>query len=314
MPQQMGCQGGPGEESHQDWRSTSDGLIRPLALGLHAQMRPHLLEGDLQLPAQHKPFQDLRRIRRRIGAEQGLGSEFALGVPNQDPTQGYRRLARAVPDRRLRGESQRAGSAVVPGCRHGGPGHGGQVQECLQRWQPPAFQRRPTVLTGLTGWGRFIKGGVQAQAGDEGNGLSQRLAAVEQVQDGVAAVAHQHQGAVGQPAAQLQDHLPSPVGELLVAASALPVVAFRGRQHGKKGQGPIASRPGDMAQPHQGNPAQAAGLDQLLATGTHRVAVDAPSLDLSWTLRISSGVSKGIDKSVVQSGRDFPYIRVGGGQ
>ena len=34
----------------------------------------------------------------------------------------------------------------------------------------------------------------------------------------------------------------------------------------------------------------------------------------SWTLRISSGVSKGIDKSVVQSGRDFPYIRVGGGQ
>ena len=27
----------------------------------------------------------------------------------------------------------------------------------------------------LTGWG-FIKGGVQAQAGDEGNGLSQRLA------------------------------------------------------------------------------------------------------------------------------------------
>ena len=35
---------------------------------------------------------------------------------------------------------------------------------------------------------------------------------------------------------------------------------------------------------------------------------------LGWTLRISSGVSKGIDKSVVQSGRDFPYIRVGGGQ
>ena len=37
-------------------------------------------------------------------------------------------------------------------------------------------------------------------------------------------------------------------------------------------------------------------------------------VSLSWTLRNSSGVSKGIDKSVVQSGRDFPYIRVGGGQ
>ena len=33
-----------------------------------------------------------------------------------------------------------------------------------------------------------------------------------------------------------------------------------------------------------------------------------------WTLRNSSGVSKGIDKPVIQSGRDFPYIRVGGGQ
>ena len=34
----------------------------------------------------------------------------------------------------------------------------------------------------------------------------------------------------------------------------------------------------------------------------------------AWTLRNSSGVSKGIDKPVVQSGRDFPYIKVGGGQ
>ena len=44
-------------------------------------------------------------------------------------------------------------------------------------------------------------------------GLRQRLAAVEQVEDGVAAVAHQHQGTLRQPAAQLQDHLPGPVGE-----------------------------------------------------------------------------------------------------
>ena len=35
---------------------------------------------------------------------------------------------------------------------------------------------------------------------------------------------------------------------------------------------------------------------------------------LSWALHISSGVGKRIDKSVVQGGRDFPYIRVGGGQ
>ena len=71
------------------------------------------------------------------------------------------------------------------------------------------------MLARLTCWRRFIKGGVQAQARDESNRLGRRLAAVEQVQDGAAAVAHQHQGALRQPAAQLQDYLPRPVGELL---------------------------------------------------------------------------------------------------
>ena len=37
-------------------------------------------------------------------------------------------------------------------------------------------------------------------------------------------------------------------------------------------------------------------------------------LDLSWALHISSRVGKRIYQSVVQGGRDFPYIRVGGGQ
>ena len=36
---------------------------------------------------------------------------------------------------------------------------------------------------------------------------------------------------------------------------------------------------GYVAQPHQGDPTQPAGLDQLVATGTHRVPVDAPRLD-----------------------------------
>ena len=45
----------------------------------------------------------------------------------------------------------------------------------------------------------------------------------------------------------------------------------------------MASGPGDVAQPHQGDPAQAAGLDQLRPTGTHRVAVDRPRPDLGAT-------------------------------
>ena len=65
---------------------------------------------------------------------------------------------------------------------------------------PPSTALSTDSGTRRTCWRRFIEGGIQAQAGDEGNGLSQRLAAVEQVQYGVAAVAHQHQGALRQPA------------------------------------------------------------------------------------------------------------------
>ena len=102
---------------------------------------------------------------------------------------------------------------------------------------------------------------------------------MEQVQHGVTVVAHQHQGALRQPAAQLHDHLPRPVGELLVAASLLAIVPRRWRQHREHRQGPMASGPGYVAQPHQGDPAQAAGLDQLAPAGTHRVTVDAQEFD-----------------------------------
>ena len=107
----------------------------------------------------------------------------------------------------------------------------------------------------------------------------ERLAAVGQVNYGVAVVAH-HQGSMGQPAAQLQDHLPCPVGEFLVAASLLLVIAFRWRQHGEEGQRPVATGPGDVSLPHQRDPAQPAGLDRIAAAGTHGVSVDTQGTDL----------------------------------
>ena len=102
------------------------GRWRDLALGLHAQMRSHFLEGDLQLPAQHKPFQNLRRFHGPVSAQQSLC--VRPGGPEPRPSQGHGRLARAIPDRRLRGEFHRAGRAVV-GYRGGGPGQTGMVDE-----------------------------------------------------------------------------------------------------------------------------------------------------------------------------------------
>ena len=46
---------------------------------------------------------------------------------------------------------------------------------------------------------------------------------------------------------------------------------------------------------------------------TRIVEQEVEAIRLDWALRISSGVSQGIYKSVVQSDREFLRIRVGGG-
>ena len=90
LPQQVGGQSYPGEKPHQGRRSAGDGPIGPLALGFHAQVRPSLHEGNFQLPAQHKPFQNLHRGNGRVSTQQRLRSEFALGVPNPESTEWTR--------------------------------------------------------------------------------------------------------------------------------------------------------------------------------------------------------------------------------
>ena len=159
--QRVGGQGDPGEDSQQDGRGAGDGQVGPLALGFQAQVGPHLLKGNFQLPAQDKPFQDLGRVRRGVGAQQGLGGEGALGISDQHPADADWRLAGAVPDRRLRREFHGAGGAVIPGHGHAGPSCLGLVEDRFQRGSPRAFQRRAAVLTRLTGWRGRIESGVQ---------------------------------------------------------------------------------------------------------------------------------------------------------
>ena len=116
------------------------------------------------------PFQDLSRVRRRVGTEQGLSGEGALGVSDQHPANEDGGLAGAVADRRLGGEFHGAGGAVVPGHRGAGPSYIRLRKENFQRRTPRALQWRATVLARLTGWRWRIQGGVQTQSGDQGNG------------------------------------------------------------------------------------------------------------------------------------------------
>ena len=80
------------------------GVVRAMARSdhwrwvFHAQVGSDFLKGDLRLPTQHKPLQDLGRVCRRVGAEQGLRIEGTLGVADQHPADEDGRLARTVPD------------------------------------------------------------------------------------------------------------------------------------------------------------------------------------------------------------------------
>ena len=78
-----------------------------------------------------------------------------------------------------------------------------------------------------------------------------------------AAVGHRHDAPPGQPAGDLQQRLPAPVGEFLVPLALLGGIALGGRQHGQEGQPPDAAGPGDRSQQHEAEPAQAAGLDEM---------------------------------------------------
>src|SRR3954462_356786 len=69
-----------GEQPEQTRRRTGDGQVRPLALGLDAEVVTHVPEGDFHLPALDEPGQDLQRIAGEVGAEERLGVEAALGV------------------------------------------------------------------------------------------------------------------------------------------------------------------------------------------------------------------------------------------
>ena len=80
------------------------------------------------------------------------------------------------------------------------PARVGAVEEFFERGQSLALQTRASHLTGQSGWSGFVERGVQSQPGDEGDGLSHGLAEVEQIESGVAAVRHHHDGTVRKPA------------------------------------------------------------------------------------------------------------------
>ena len=157
---------------------------------------PYWIRGDLSAEADQR---NTNHCRIRVGSAAGSVQSRACGAkePWGSRISTQRMGTGGLPERyqtAVREVSSTVRVApVIPGHRGAGPGCLGLVKEGFERGPARTFERWTTVLSRLTGWRRCIESGVQAQTGDQGDRLGQGLAAMEQVQHGIAVVAHQHQ-------------------------------------------------------------------------------------------------------------------------
>src|SRR5829696_7464931 len=143
-------------------------------------MPTHLLEGHFQLPAHHKPTEDLLGIGLKVGTQQCLGFELSFRITDQHPAHGHREQARGVPHGRLGRDFDHTLPAPIPVSDLGWLPNGSRVFGHHRKvWQARALYARSPYLMGASWRSRFIEGSIQAQAGYEGDRISQAPAAVE---------------------------------------------------------------------------------------------------------------------------------------
>ena len=166
--QMVGDEDEPTEEAQQDRGGAGDGSRRPLALGLHPQMGADFLKGNLHLPALQVGGEEGLGAPVGVGAQQGPGLLLPGRVAQEPPAQGDGGLARVVPEGGAGGGLEMPLGAVGPALGQGGPDRGRVGQDRLQG--------------GLAGRRRIMEDGIQAQAGQEGDGWLQALAGGQQLQ------------------------------------------------------------------------------------------------------------------------------------
>lgn len=126
------------------------------------------------------------------------------------------------------------------------------LQKLVRRGQTLALEARTSHA--CRRWSGVIQGGIQSQAGDNGDG--QGLANNQQLQSSIRTIRdNDHQGSRKTPS-QLPNHLLSAVGQLLGLTSTFRMVTLRGSQYGHEWQRSHSFRPGKMCQQHQADSAQ----------------------------------------------------------
>src|SRR5436309_2393534 len=107
-------------------------------------MSTPFLEGGFQTPAFHTIKDNLLSSLCLIRGKQGLWRTLALRIARQDPADGQRIRARAIPQRGGRADLQGAFAFPIPVYRDALPHRLGVMQDCLERWQTFAHHTRTT--------------------------------------------------------------------------------------------------------------------------------------------------------------------------
>jgi hypothetical protein len=178
------------------------------------------------LPTRDEPGNDLCRLVGLIRRKQSLWSKLALGITNEHLAHYNRWQPPMVPHGRSGGHLDRACQSCIPRNGERLPGCFGSKQAIGQSGLTCSFQAGSSLglCCALGSW--VIQSRIQPQARHHRDRLTQGYRTPLQLQHRITAIGHYDQIPVGQPAAQLADHLSSPVGDLLVPSLALFIIAF----------------------------------------------------------------------------------------
>jgi hypothetical protein len=170
-----------------------------------------------------------------VSVQSRVRVEALAGIAQQDPADRNDRLSGVAPSGRAGADLHDPVALTIPaGHAHPLPAGGlvgqhlGQVRQARSPgpWTPdrPGSARR--------GWP--VEGGVEPQPGDAGHAPPGQRG--QEFEGGEAAVRHEDQRPIGQPAPGLQDKLSPPVGELLVPSSLFTTYRSEGASTVRNGK------------------------------------------------------------------------------
>src|SRR5918995_4755784 len=154
-----------GEQAEEDRRGAVDGHVRPLPLGLDAEVAADLGECDLDRPATNEPAEDVERLRSEIGAEECLGFALTRRVTDQDVAEGDA-VAGLGPEGGAGDDLERRLATAIPSAHpQAAPSRPRVVEALLERGLAGPDQARPPALARTARRRRIAERRVEPQAG-----------------------------------------------------------------------------------------------------------------------------------------------------